>query len=157
MVKIYKIKISKKKWIISFIFILVIIFAISFMFFYKKISRLTIDKNMKQIEEQSDSVIKIFKNEIDNYIDLLSNSEKFITSNSEVYSEKVLNALYNIEYSGGFSEIGILDDEGKMITSEREEKEFIYGKYFRNLEKNEQKNIYIKEEIIFQMFLLTKI
>lgn len=141
MVKIYKIKIGKKKWIISFIFILVIIFAISFTFFYKKISRLTIDKNMKQIEEQSDSVIKIFKNEIDNYIDLLSNSEKFITSNSEVYSEKVLNALYNIEYSGGFSEIGILDDEGKMITSERKEKEFIYGKHFRNLEKNEQ-NIY---------------
>lgn len=145
MVNIYKIKIAKKVWIVLFVSILIIIFAMSFTAFYKRIHRLTIDKNMEQIEEQSDSVIKIFKNEINDYIATLSNSEKFITSKSEVYSEKVLAALYNIEENSGFSEIGILDTSGKMITSEREEKKFEYGKYFRNLEKNKQNTYKYKD------------
>lgn len=146
-VKIYKRKVAEKAGIIIFTFTMVIIFTIFFTSFYKRIYSLTIDKNMNQIEEQSDNVIKILKNEIDDCTVMLSHSEKFITSKDEVYSEEVLDALHDIQGSSEFTEIGILDNTGKMITSEKKEKRFIYNDYFKDIEKDEAKNIYkYKEE-----------
>ena len=151
MINTYKVNITKKIKMTLFSLIMVTIFLISFISFYKSIYRITIDKNMIRIEEQSDNIINLFKNEINDYIDILSYSEKFITSKSKIQSKEVIGILSNIEESSGFSEIGILDIYGKVITSE--EKEFKQGDYFKNLEKEKNKYKYKEENYISDVFI----
>ena len=101
--------------------------VVMLMSFYQKISSITRAKNMILIEEQSDSIINILHNEIEESVKILWRAEKFINEQGKIYSEEISEALNNIKNSAVFDEIGILDSYGKICTSEREEKNLFTG------------------------------
>ena len=106
------------------------------------------------IEEQSDSIINILQNEIKGSVKILWRAEKFINEQGKIYSEEISEALNDIKNSAVFDEIGILDSYGKIYTSEREEKKFIYGEYFNDLGQDRQnKYVYRKNEYISDIFV----
>lgn len=131
-------------------FVLMIILT----FFYKEIASITREKNMILIEEQSDNIINILRNEIKEDAKILGRAEKFINEQDKIYSDTILNALENIKDSSLYDEVGILDSYGKMYNSERKEKEFNYQDYFKFLEKDrEGKYIYREGKYISDIFV----
>lgn len=144
----------EKTWILIAVLISMFVLMIMLTSFYKEIASITREKNMILIEEQSDNIINILRNEIKDDAKILGRAEKFITEQGEVYSEIILNALDNIKDSSVYDEVGILDSYGKMYTSERKEKEFNYQDYFKLLEKDrEGKYIYRKGKYISDIFV----
>lgn len=144
----------EKTWILIAVLISMFVLMIMLTSFYKEIASITREKNMILIEEQSDNIINILRNEIKDDAKILGRAEKFITEQGEVYSEIILNALDNIKDSSVYDEVGILDSYGKMYTSERKEKEFNYQEYFKLLEKDrEGKYIYRKGKYISDIFV----
>lgn len=144
----------EKTWILIAVLISMFVLMIMLTSFYKEIASITREKNMILIEEQSDNIINILRNEIKDDAKILGRAEKFITEQGEVYSEIILNALDNIKDSSVYDEVGILDSYGKMYTSERKEKEFNYQDYFKLLEKDrEGKYIYREGKYISDIFV----
>lgn len=144
----------EKTWILIAVLISMFVLMIMLTSFYKEIASITREKNMILIEEQSDNIINILRNEIKDDAKILGRAEKFITEQGEVYSETILNALDNIKDSSVYDEVGILDSYGKMYTSERKEKEFNYQDYFNVLGKDrEGKYIYREGKYISDIFV----
>lgn len=63
--------------------------VVMLMSFYQKISSITRAKNMILIEEQSDSIINILHNEIEESVKILWRAEKFINEQGKIYSEEI--------------------------------------------------------------------
>lgn len=144
----------EKTGVLIVVLISIAVLLVMLMSFYQKISSITRAKNMILIEEQSDSIINILQNEIKGSVKILWRAEKFINEQSKIYSEEISEALNDIKNSAVFDEIGILDSYGKIYTSEREEKKFIYGEYFNDLGQDRQnKYVYRKNEYISDIFV----